>query len=475
VAAGLRFRLLPVLLLGLALVATPAASGRKIAPKLRHAHVKSACGRGHGRRRGSKSPARCRAKARTRKPRHPSPRTAGRPAPPPSPPAAPGAPSGPPTPGGSLPFLHQQGTQVVDSSGKPVKLRGVDLGGWLLWEGWIFGGGYTGESAIVDRLSSLVGASAAQQFHTEVQNQMVSEADIAQIAKLGFNAVRVPFNYRLLEDPSAPGVYKASGWAILDNLVSWAQKHHVYLILDMHAAPGGQAFGFIYDDPAWPLIWGSSQAQSDMVAMWQAIAARYHDASAIAGYDLLNEPWTSGAQLSSLYARTIAGIRAVDQRHMIILEGAHDARDFSWATKPLDSNMVYSAHMYLWSQTNAQQQLNAYAQMAQAQQVPLWIGEFGENTSAADASQVAMFDAQPTVVGWSFWTWKQAYGWGVYTIPVSANWKALIGWLCGNSTAEPTVAQATQGMQDFLSAIQIGNETESPGTVAALAVPTPGA
>lgn len=362
----------------------------------------------------------------------------------------------------------------MDDRGNRVELRGVDLGGWLLWEGWIFGGGYTGESAMMSRLASLIGAPAAQQFHTDVQNVMIQEADIADIAKLGFNVVRVPFNYRLLEDPTAPGVYKASGWAILDNLVHWGQKYHVYVVLDMHAAPGGQAFGFIYDDPSLPLIWGSPQAQSDMIAMWQAIAARYHDESAIAGYDLLNEPWGSDAQLSSLYAGTITAIRAVDQQHMIFLEGAQDARNFSWATSPLDANMVYSFHMYLWSQQNAPQQLAAYTQMAAAQDVPLWVGEFGENVASADASQVAMFNGQPTVAGWSFWTWKQAYGWGVNQIPVSVDWKALVNWLCSPWAPQPSVAQATQGMQDFLSAIQLGHETQDPQVLAALASPLAG-
>jgi hypothetical protein len=253
--------------------------------------------------------------------------------------------------------------------------------------------------------------------------------------------------------------------------MSWAEKYHVYVILDMHAAPGGQAMGFIYDDPQWPLLWGSPVDQYEMVAMWQAIAARYQNESAIAGYDLLNEPWGSGPQLESMYARTIAAIRAVDQRHMIVLEGARDARDFSWATQPLDSNMMYSAHMYLWSQTDPQAQLAQYVQMAQAQQVPLWIGEFGENTPAADASQVAAFEAQSAVAGWAFWTWKQAVAWGVYTIPTPPDWTALIDWACGSSTAAPTAAEATQAMQDFLSALQLNTESQSPGVLAALAVP----
>jgi hypothetical protein len=213
-----------------------------------------------------------------------------------------------------------------------------------------------------------------------------------------------------------------------------------------------------------------------MVAMWQAIAARYAGDSAIAGYDLLNEPYGSptnlppgwGVSVPQLYARTIAAIRSVDPNHMIFLEGAQDSRDFSWATTPMAPNIVYSPHMYLWSQSDAQAQLDAYAQMANAQQVPLWIGEYGENGPSQDAQQVAMFKAQSSVAGWSFWTWKQTTGLGVYQIPVSPSWQTLINWLCSTTAPPPTVAEATQGMQDFVSEVALGNDAPSAAVISAL-------
>jgi endoglucanase len=364
-----------------------------------------------------------------------------------------------------MPFLHQRGTHIVDSSGNVVQLRGVDLGGWLEWEGWIWGGGFDSETTIMNGLTSLVGAQAADQFQTDVFNDFITDADIKEIAQLGFNVIRVPFNYKILQDPSTPYVYKASGWRILDNIINWAARHHVYVVLDMHAAPGGQALGFPYDD-TWPMLWGDPDDQSQMVAMWQAIATRYASNPAVAGYDLLGEPWPTpnDQALVSLYARTIAAIRQVDTAHMIFLEGAMDSRDFSWTTQPLDSNMVYSPHMYLWSQQNAQRQLDQYAQMAKAQNVPLWIGEFGENTLSADASQVAMFKAEPTVAGWAYWTWKKAPDWAdaLETIPTSPAWQRLITWIAYPTAPQPTAAQATQAMQDFISEMQYTNNMLNP-------------
>ena len=55
------------------------------------------------------------------------------------------------------PMLHVSGSQLVDAQGKPVIVRGVNLGGWLMWEGWMFGKGFVSESEIVKKLDTLAG------------------------------------------------------------------------------------------------------------------------------------------------------------------------------------------------------------------------------------------------------------------------------------------------------------------------------
>jgi hypothetical protein len=373
--------------------------------------------------------------------------------------------------------LHQRGTQIVNSAGQPVSLRGVDLGGWLDWEGWIWGGGYDSETQIMTGLATLVGQPAAEHFQAAVENSFISEADIRAIAALGFNVIRVPFNYRILENPLDPFVWKGSGWQLLDNVIHWARKYGVYVVLDMHAAPGGQADAFPYD-PTWPLLWGSVEYQNQMVAMWQAIAARYSTDSAVAGYDLLGEPWPTPNEeaLVNLYARAIAAIRSVDTTHMIFLEGARDSRDFSWAKTPLDSNMVYSPHMYLWSRGSvqqAQEDLDGYAQLAKAQNVPLWIGEFGENFASQDALQASMFAAQPTVAGWAFWTWKLGPGLAdLDEIRLTPAWNAIMKWIENESNPKPSAAEATLGMQQFLTAIQYSHDVLNQQLAQALLAPT---
>ena len=81
------------------------------------------------------------------------------------------------------PMLHQQGTKIVDGHGTEVHLRGVNLGGWLVWEGWIFGKGIlTSERTILTRLQKGVGVQEAEEFRPQVYDNFITEADIEKIA-----------------------------------------------------------------------------------------------------------------------------------------------------------------------------------------------------------------------------------------------------------------------------------------------------
>ena len=105
----------------------------------------------------------------------------------------------PPVPAG---FVHQSGTRLLDGAGKPLRLRGVNLGGWLLWEGWLWGQGfdYIGESAMMRNLASLVGATQAEQFRTDIRANYVTAADFKAMSRL--RAQRRP---RPVQLPAARG------------------------------------------------------------------------------------------------------------------------------------------------------------------------------------------------------------------------------------------------------------------------------
>jgi ribosomal protein L7/L12 len=177
---------------------------------------------------------------------------------------------------GTNPMLHQQGTRIVDEHGREVHLRGVNLGGWLFWEGWIFGKGIlTSQTTILTRLEKAVGAQQTEEFRAAIYENFITEADIQRITRAGFNCVRVPLHRDLFND---------RGWKLLDRLLGRCERHQVYVVLDFHALPGGQSKLAVCDPgDARHLVWAAEENQKKTVAIWKAIAARYRKRKIVAG------------------------------------------------------------------------------------------------------------------------------------------------------------------------------------------------
>lgn len=369
------------------------------------------------------------------------------------------------------PMIHQQGRQIVDGMGHPIELKGTNVEGWVFWNGWVWGGGVVPESTMLERLDDLVGPAETARFRQAVYDTYITEADIAAMADLGFNVVRVQFNHLVLEDDANPFVYKQSGWNLIDRLLAWCEKYHIYVVFVMNSAPGGQFRGFTADPDQDNILWRSQTNQDRTVALWRAIAERYKDRTIIAGYDLVGEPNPpSDRALVELYRRIIAAIREVDAQHMVILEGASFARDFSMFDGPISGNQAYSFHMYpisIWPRDPRPQRLAGYKTVSQQHDVPMWCGEFGENKYDIVASGVKLMDdPQYEIRGWAYWTWKKASNSldtpTLNQMQLTANARKLIGWIGSFSDAKPTQAEALAGIQDFLAAIPLDKTRRDP-------------
>src|SRR5687767_7526677 len=90
-------------------------------------------------------------------------------------------------------YVSHSGTSIVDRSGKTMKLDAVNLGGYLMWEGWIIGGGMDAETPLFTNLSNLVGPARAAKFRADMRTNFVTLADFEAIKRMGFNSVRLPF------------------------------------------------------------------------------------------------------------------------------------------------------------------------------------------------------------------------------------------------------------------------------------------
>ncbi len=180
------------------------------------------------------------------------------------------------------------------------------------------------------------------------------------------------------------------------------------MVLDFHSVPGGQ--GAFVSDPELINVWHTPKYQERTVEIWGAIAKRYANRKIIAGYDLINEPDPpKGEDLITLNRRIINEIRKVDPLHMIILEGSQFSSDFSMYTAPLDANQIYSFHSYnFFTNDTDQANLLKLANLAKAQNVPLWNGEFGAHNAKWIKEEVALYEnPQYHISGWIFWPWKR--------------------------------------------------------------------
>src|SRR5579875_1139589 len=285
-------------------------------------------------------------------------------------------------------FVYTKGKEIYTSAGKPFIMRGTNLGNWLVPEGYMFKFKSTNSPRLINQtLNELIGPSAAKKFWKTYLDNYVTEADIHYLKKIGINSVRVPFNYRLFTSENYLGENNPQhGFEIFDRLVSWCRKENIYVILDMHCAPGGQTGDNIDDGDGYPFLFDSEEAQQLIVSIWKRIAAHYKKEPTIIGYDLLNEPIAPyfdvshfNPKLEPLYKRITKAIREVDKNHILFVGGAQWDSNFNVFGKPFDNKLVYTFHKYWTAPT--QKVIQPYIDFRNKYNVPVYCGETGENTN----------------------------------------------------------------------------------------------
>jgi len=370
-------------------------------------------------------------------------------------------------------FLHTSGQEIVDSNGDPVLLRGMGLGGWLVPEGYMLHiPGYGSPSDIENKIETLLGADLTEEFWDLYHYNYVNQADIDLLAEWGFNSIRIPFHYKQFS-PS-PGEVNQFGYDIVDSLISWCAPHNMYIILDMHCAPGGQNGGNISDSDGIARLWLEQGYKDHTIEIWHSIAEYYADETLIGGYDLINEPvlpdGVSSTDLRQLYIDITNTIREVDTNHIIFIEGNWYATDFTSLTPPWDANMSYSFHKY-WNDVT-QGTIQYLISMSNTYNIPLWLGETGENSNHWYHKVVQLSESNN--IGWCWWTHKK-----ISTItsplsaPISAQYQDVIDYWNG-SAGQPSTEYAQAALFGMAISLAIENCESRPGVIPALMDPTYG-
>ena len=290
-------------------------------------------------------------------------------------------------PGG---FVGVSGRDFIAPDGQVLRLRGVNLGFWLEPESYPMG--ITPDyrpSEYFNLFANLVGPDEARDFWRTYQDNFITRDDIQYLKRIGINSVRLPFDYRLFADEYFLGSTRQRGFELLDRAVGWCREAGIYVVLDMHCAPGTQG-GWSTDDgylKPWLFEDNGERSRRQLIDIWVSIARHYAEEPTVLGYDLLGEPITQfcdtkrlNPRLEPLYKRVVAGIRKVDGEHIIFLEGAFWARNFDIFGPPFDPKLAYSTHLY--NSTDEYCSLQYFIDFGKSHNVPVWLGEFGENDAA---------------------------------------------------------------------------------------------
>ena len=355
-----------------------------------------------------------------------------------------------------LPFLRIDKTRIVDEAGRPVVLKGVALGGWLLMEGYMLAGRNIPEREFKAAFEKSLGREALDDFTRSFRDSFLREDDIRIIKSWGANCVRVPFNYKLVEFEDRPFSFNEEGLKYLDRIVDWCERHSLYCILDMHAAPGAQNPDWHSDCSGEPELFTNDANKDRYLRLWHFLADRYKDSSAVAGYDVLNEPVVKMREertVKELYERVTKEIRDADKRHIIFLEGNFWAQRINFLGRPKDDNTAYSIHAYPPTNftfnlardlryparardiTLSKNMLNMlaapYINFVEKNKVHLYAGEFGVNARGGHYGEIKWVDDILKVftkhnLSWTYWTYKtianSVYPDGIYRYLANPPW-----------------------------------------------------
>ena len=342
-------------------------------------------------------------------------------------------------------FVHARDARLFDGSGRELLLRGVGLGNWMLPEGymWRFGSGAESPREIEALLDRMLGPDEATRFWDAFRDTFIAEEDIARIAASGFDHVRLPINSRVIQDDAGEPI--EAGYAMIDRLIAWCRQHRLWVLLDLHGAPGGQTGTNIDDSPnGRPELFMEPSYRELTLRLWRDLATRYAGETVVLGYDLLNEPlpneWqhTYADELASLYRELTAEIRAVDPDHLIMYEGSHWATNWGIFTEVWDENSALQFHKY-WSSPDVAS-ISTFLDARDRLGLPIYMGEGGENTVEWIYAAFRLYEAHD--IGWNFWPWKKI---ATRTSPVSIvppdGWDRVIAAIHDPAAIEPETAR----------------------------------
>ena len=242
--------------------------------------------------------------------------------------------------------------KIQNSLNKTVNLKGCNLGNWLMLEMWMLNyadRGFADQYDFIKTLETRFGEEEAEGLMDIYRTNWIQGSDFDIIKSFGMNTVRLPFDYKLLMDSDEkPFRLKDDAWEWLDQAIAMAKKREMYVILDMHGAPGRQSGMDHSGRVGYNKLWSNKNHQKQTVWLWNQISQRYRKEPAVAAYDLLNEPWGNNERnLKKVILQCYRAIRENNDEHIVIFPGHTSGIDFYKNIRSVDlDNVIYTMHFY---------------------------------------------------------------------------------------------------------------------------------
>ena len=354
---------------------------------------------------------------------------------------------------------------IVNENGENVVLKGVNLGNWLLWETWMgFVPEYTEDWAYYDTLQVLLdrfGEEKTAEIVKTYEDNFITEEDISQIEKLGFNCIRVPFWYRNFMTEELKWLSENhddnKGFQKLDWLISTCEKYGIYVMLDLHGAPGGQSKNHCTGKAGRNELYENENMMNATVELWSAIAERYKNNKTVCAYDLLNEPQNNGgyegdyswaaeseeavSHTNKAYDTLYKAIREIDKNHIISFEGV-------WSTTVLPNpqemgyeNLLYQLHLYDSEKGMIRYRVDELKTARKDWGVAVVVGEYN-NHECEEYAQKKYEKNDISRIKWTYKTYNAGETWGIFNKDVeridikTASYEEILAFIKENTKTE---------------------------------------
>lgn len=304
---------------------------------------------------------------------------------------------------------------LYDKNGNLLTLKGINAGNLFLQEGWISpfaleplkndDGTYKKdkdlnleypEFAQATFLNGLLanpncGKDNIDEWLDYYFSSWWTEVDFKNVKDMGFNAIRLPFYWRMILNDDYSLRPENEAFKYLDKFIEGCKKNDLYVVLDLHGAPGSQNgyehSGTLIKEAS---LWEDEKLIKATINLWDYISKYYSIArkdlsSTIAAYDLMNEPSHPHAAFTDevchkVFDRIYDAIRNNNDEHVISMEGCWgfnalpDPKIYGW------ENVLYQYHFYNWYKDFLPYSLyntyNAILNIGRWYEVPTLIGEF---------------------------------------------------------------------------------------------------